>query len=130
MKIFITIKKVANSNIIINNSSQNLSVDEEVEKRMESNNNKFYKFSLGPNFEYNVLHFLLYCISEFINLRRIVFYPLFDFKDYGEIDSAFIIKKMRTDIEDYYKNFKYFYFKIENAKDRDEFKLEKDDIFL
>ena len=48
---------------------------------MEYNNNEFYKFSFGSNFEYNSLHFLLYGIREFINLPRIVFYPLFDFKN-------------------------------------------------
>ena len=124
--------KSRNSNIIIINSSQNESVNEEEgEKRMEYNNNEFYKFSFGANFEYNSLHFLLYGISEFINLPRIVFYPLFDFKDYEEIYSVFIIKKkMKIDIDDYYKNFKSFDLQKENLNDRDEFKLGENDIVL
>ena len=123
--------KSDNNDIIIDNSSQNESVNEEEEeekKRIESNNNEFYTFSLGENFDYNALHFLLYGISKYINLPRIVFYPLFDFKDYEEIDSVFIIKKMRTDIDEYYKNFKSFDIQKENVDDREEFKLEENDI--
>ena len=117
-----------NGHIIINDSSESL--NEEEKKRIESNNKEFYKFSLGASFEYNALHFLLYGISEFINLPRIVFYPLFDFKDYEEIDSVFLIKKMRTDIDNYYYNFKSFDLEKGNYGKRKDFKLQKNDLIF
>ena len=44
------------------------------------------------------------------------------------MDNIFIIKKMRTDIDDYYKNFKSFDLQKEKMNDREEFKLEENDI--
>ena len=117
-----------NGHIIINNSSE--SFDEEENKRIESKNKEFYKFSLGGNFEYNALHFLLYGIREIINLPRIVFYPLFDFKDYEEIDSVFIIKKMRTDIDNYYYNFKSIDLEKGNTDNRKDFELKENDLIF
>ena len=37
---------------------------------------------------------------------------------------------MKIDIDDYYKNFKSFDLQKENLNDRDEFKLEENDIVL
>ena len=44
------------------------------------------------------------------------------------MDNVFIIKKMRTDIDDHHKNFKSFDSQKEKMNDREEFKLEENDI--
>ena len=58
----------------------------------------FTNYLLGENFEYNSLIFLLHGIKKYINLPRIIFYPLIDYKDYEELDSAFLVKEMKTDL--------------------------------
>ena len=52
------------------------------DKLNESNNKEYSKLSLGANFEYNALHFLLYGVNELINLPRIIYYPIVNFTDY------------------------------------------------
>ena len=51
-----------------NNSNKDISSNNELneeEKIQKSNNKEYYKLSLGANFEYNALHFLLYGIKKF-----------------------------------------------------------------
>ena len=88
-------------------NQQNISsISDEDKKLDEINNKEYYKLSLGANFEYNALHFLFYGIEEFTALPRIIYYPIVKFMDYEEIDSAFILTKMKENIEGYYSNFK------------------------
>ena len=47
--------------------------------------------------------------------------------DYEEIDISFIIKEMKENMKEYYKNFKFIDL-IDYKKERDEIKLEKNDI--
>ena len=89
-----------------NNNNENDSLSSE-DKLNESNNKEYYKLSLGANFEYNALHFLLYGVNELINLPRIIYYPIVNFTDYEEVDNAFIIKEMKPNLDRYYLNFKY-----------------------
>ena len=124
-----------NMNIIINNS-----ISDEDKKLDEINNKEYYKLSLGANFEYNALHFLFYGIEEFTALPRIIYYPIVKFMDYEEIDSSFILTKMKENIEGYYSNFKSIYINQYNNnyinlcliddynKIRKEFKLNINDI--
>ena len=103
------------SNKSKSNESDSLSPED---KLNESNNKEYYKLSLGANFEYNALHFLLYGIDKLINLPRIIYYPIANFIDYEEIDNAFIIEEMKPNLDRYYLNFKYI--------DLDEFKNNKE----
>ena len=100
-----------------NNDYDNDSLSSE-DKLNESNNKEYYKLSLGANFEYNALHFLLYGIDKLINLPRIIYYPIANFIDYEEIDNAFIIEEMKPNLDSYYLNFKYI--------DLDEFNKNKE----
>ena len=92
------------SNKSKSNESDSLSPED---KLNESNNKEYYKLSLGANFEYNALHFILYGIDKLINLPRIIYYPIANFIDYEEIDNAFIIEEMKPNLDKYYLNFKY-----------------------
>ena len=93
------------SNKSKSNESDSLSSEDELN---ESNNNKeYYKLSLGSNFGYNALHFLLYGVDKLINLHRIIYYPIANFIDYEEIDNTFIIEEMKPHLDRYYLNFKY-----------------------
>ena len=69
-------------------------------------NENYYKLTLGASFEYNALNFLLYGIKELVNFPRIVYYPIVEYKDYEEIDSLFLIKDMKDNLDTYYSNFK------------------------
>ena len=96
---------------------------------MEQNKNniEFHKFSLGENFEYNSLVFLLYGIQTYINLPRIIFYQLVDYQDYEELDNVFLIQEMKVNINLYYSNFKSI--DLDNYENnRKEFKLEVNDL--
>ena len=92
------------SNKSKSNESDSLSPED---KLNESNNKEYYKLSLGANFEYNALHFLLYGVDKLINLPRIIYYPIANFIDYEEIDNVFIIEEMKPHLDRYYLNFKY-----------------------
>ena len=117
-------KKSNNSNSQKANSFQN---EEEIIN--ESNNKEYYKLSLGANFEYNALHFLLYGIKKYINFPRIIFYPVVKYLDYEEIDSAILIEEMKTDLGAYYKNFKSIDLKNPYGE-RNNFNLKKDDLIF
>lgn len=109
------------------NSKQKSSSSQNSEMEQNKNNKEFHKFSLGENFEYNSLVFLLYGIQEYINLPRIIFYPLVEYQDYEEIDNAFEVKEMKTNINLYYSNFKSI--NLDDYKNnRKEFKLEVNDL--
>ena len=104
----------------------NESPENEEDKRNRINNKEFNKLSKGANFEYNTLHFLLYGIKNYINFPRIVFYPVVNYMDYEEIDSAFLVKEMKN-LELYYSNFRSI--DINNCEnERKAFKLEQNDI--
>ena len=117
-------KKSNNSNSQKANSFQN---EEEIIN--ESNNKEYYKLSLGANFEYNELHFLLYGIKKYINFPRIIFYPVVKYLDYEEIDSAILIEEMKTDLGTYYKNFKSIDLKNPYGE-RNNYNLKKDDLIF
>ena len=102
--------------------------NDEQKKLRESNNNEYYKLSLGASFEYNALHYLLYGINEFINLPRIIFYPIVEYMEYEEIDTAILIKKMKSDIKEHFKNFKSIDLYNANQDIRKEFELKENDI--
>ena len=57
---------------------------------------------MGSNFEYNSLKFLLYGISKYKNLPRIIFFPIISCIDYEEIDNVFLIEEMKTSLGKYY----------------------------
>jgi len=133
------IKEVLNSNLKLcstfSNSSKsskneiNFINDSNKKENLENeNNNKYYKLSLGGNFEYNSLKFLLYGIKEYINFPRIIFYPIVNFKDYEEIDSVIYVKEIKDDLKEYYKNFKSI--DLDYSKPRKDFKLNKNDILF
>ena len=118
--------KNKNSSIFSSNSN---SVKNDDEIRNQKNNKEYYKLSLGANFEYNPLHFLLYGIKEYINLPRIIFYPVVKYKDYEEIDSCFLVKEMKTNLETYYSNFKSIYLELDDYDgERKPFNLMKNDL--
>jgi hypothetical protein len=87
--------------------------------------------SFGANFQYNDLHFLLYGVKEYINLPRIIFYPIVEYKDYEEIDSCFLVKEMKTNLEAYYSNFKSINLELDDYDgERKSFNLMKNDLVL
>ncbi len=102
------------------------SPENEEDKRNRINNKEFCKLSNGANFEYNALRFLLYGIKNYINFPRIVFYPVVNYMDYEEIDSAFLVKEMKN-LELYYSNFRSIDINI-YKNERNAFKLEENDI--
>jgi len=109
------------------NSKQKSSSSQNSEMEQKKNNKEFHKYSLGENFEYNSLVFLLYGIQSYINLPRIIFYPLVDYQDYEEIDNVFLVKEMKSSINLYYSNFKSI--DLDDYKNnRKEFKLEVNDL--
>jgi hypothetical protein len=110
-----------------NNSASSQNNDEKINEIDEINNREYYKLSLGANFEYNALHFLLYGIKKFTNFPRIVFFPIVKYIDYEEIDSAILIEEMRSDLEAYYQNFKSIDLNDYKGK-RKEFNLQKNDL--
>ena len=86
--------QTSNNSIKKSYSSQNSYTEMDKNK----NNKVFYKLSLGENLEFNSLLFLRHGIKAYTNLPRIIFYPLVDYKDYKEIDSSFLVKEMKTDL--------------------------------
>lgn len=109
------------------NSKQKSSSSQNSEMEQNKNIKEYYKFSLGENFEYNSLVFLLYGIQAYINLPRIVFYPLVDYQDYEELDNVFLVQEMKEKINLYYSNFKSI--DLDDYKNnRKEFKLEVNDL--
>ena len=87
--------------------------------------------SFGANFQYNDLHFLLYGVKEYINLPRIIFYAIVEYKDYEEIDSCFLVKEMKTNLEAYYSNFKSINLELDDYDgERKSFNLMKNDLVL
>ena len=113
-----------------NNSNKDISSNNELneeEKIQKSNNKEYYKLSLGANFEYNALHFLLYGIKKFITFPRIIYYPLVEYKDYEEIDTVILIEEMKEDLGKYFSNFKSI--NLNNHKEeRKDFNLKKNDL--
>ena len=110
-------KSESNKNSNKENSSENKSkknksvkkenveqILDEKEIRKGINNKLFYRFSLGASFEYNALKYIIYGIKDYKLLPRIVFYPKVKYMDYEEIDTSFIIKEMKENMADYYKN--------------------------
>ena len=122
------INKSKNSNSKKSNNSNNKSTSSQNSNiQNEQNNKEFYKLSLGENFEYNSLLFLLHGIKTYINLPRIIFYPLIEYKDYEELDSAFLVKEMKDSLSLYYSNFKSI--DLDNYNNnRKQFKLEANDL--
>lgn len=133
-------KSESNKNSNKENSSENKSkknksvkkenveiILDEKEIRKGINNKLFYRFSLGASFEYNALKYIIYGIKDYKLLPRIVFYPKVKYMDYEEIDTSFIIKEMKENMKEYYKNFKSIDL-IDYKKERKEIKLEKNDI--
>jgi hypothetical protein len=111
------------------NSSNSNSVKNDDEIRNQRNNKEYYKLSLGANFGYNSLHFLLYGVKEYSNLPRIIYYPVVTYKDYEEIDSCFLVKEMKTNLETYYSNFKSINLESDNYDgERKVFNLMKNDL--
>ena len=111
-----------------NNSNKDISSNNELneeEKIQKSNNKEYYKLSLGANFEYNALHFLLYGIKKFITFPRIIYYPLVEYKDYEEIDTVILIEEMKEDLGKYFSNFKSINL---NKEERKDFNLKKNDL--
>ena len=110
-------------------SSNSNSVKNDDEIRNQKNNKEYYKLSFGANFQYNDLHFLLYGVKEYINLPRIIFYPVVKYKDYEEIDSCFLVKEMKTNLETYYSNFISIYLELDDYDgERKPFILMKNDL--
>ena len=93
----------------------------------EIDNKNYYKLTLGASFEYNALNFLLFGIKEFKNFPRIVYYPIVEYKDYEEIDSVFLIKEMKDNLDTYYSNFKSIDI-TDITGERKHFNLRKNDL--
>ena len=111
-----------------NSSNSQEKFEDKTNKNIEDiDNENYYKLTLGASFEYNALHFLLYGIKEFINFPRIVYYPIVNFMDYEEIDSVFLIKQMKDNLDAYYSNFKSI--DLTNIKgERKQFNLKENDL--
>ena len=116
------IKEVLNSKLQLSKNSKT-SISNKTE---EDNNQQFYKLSLGANFEFNSLKYLLYGIKEYVNLPRIVFYPIIDYIEYEEIDSIIFVKEMKNNLGKYYENFKSI--NLENPDNRKNFELNNNDL--
>ena len=112
------------------NKEKSTSSQNEQEIIDESNNREYYKLSLGANFEFNALQYLLYGIKKYRNLPRIIYYPIVEYLDYDEIDTAILIEEMKADLGTHYKNFKSIDLNNQKAERKDCILKKNDLVFV
>ena len=68
----------------------------------KSNNDEQNTISFKPN----ALNFMLLGIRKYINLPRIIYYPIVKYINYEEVDNVFIIEEIEENFDGFYFNFK------------------------